>query len=145
LYINHAFIKCTELVPELERAVNFLKKSPKEVVVLNFHQFPYPSDFLISHHLEVLDVIATIFGELIYPLPRLMHRRGPKLKEFWQSGKRVIVSYRNANVVRGTRVPSLLRPKCLTLAFRNVVVVAPGEEGLGQHSATGPVGTLHQN
>jgi hypothetical protein len=88
LYINHAFIKCTELVPELERAVNFLKKSPKEVVVLNFHQFPYPSDFLISHHLEVLDVIATIFGELIYPLPRLMHKRGPKLKEFWQSGKR---------------------------------------------------------
>ncbi|CAH1374041.1 unnamed protein product [Tenebrio molitor] len=102
LYINHAFIKCTELVPELERAVNFLKKSPKEVVVLNFHQFPYPSDFLISHHLEVLDVIATIFGELIYPLPRLMHRRGPKLKEFWQSGKRVIVSYRNANVVKET-------------------------------------------
>ncbi|KYB29346.1 PI-PLC X domain-containing protein 1-like Protein [Tribolium castaneum] len=100
LYINHDFVKCTELVPELQSVAKFLQKSPKEVVVLDFHRFPHPKDFLEGHHLELLRVVRDIFGDLIYPYSRFMHPKGPKLREFWQSQKRVIISYRQDYFIR---------------------------------------------
>lgn len=100
LFINHGIIKCTELIPELQSVANFLKKSPKEVVVLNFYRFPHPKYFSENKHLEILRIIRDIFGDLIYPYSRYMHRQGPKLSDFWQKQQRVVISYRQDNLVR---------------------------------------------
>ncbi|XP_063930654.1 PI-PLC X domain-containing protein 1-like isoform X2 [Zophobas morio] len=107
LYINHAFIKCTELLPELQSAATFIRKSPKEVIILDFHRFPYPNDFKIQYHNEVVRMIQSVFGDLIYPFYRMTHTRGPKLKEFWLTKQRVVIAHRNKEM---SRVATFLWP-----------------------------------
>ncbi|KAK9874559.1 hypothetical protein WA026_005394 [Henosepilachna vigintioctopunctata] len=99
VYLTHGVARCTPLDDELDHVANFLRKSPKEVVVLDFHAFNNPVNFTISNHKIVLDLVRKKLGNFIYPRHEMHYDEGPTLDEVWSTGGRVIISYNRRHIV----------------------------------------------
>ncbi|GFY43124.1 PI-PLC X-box domain-containing protein DDB_G0293730 [Trichonephila inaurata madagascariensis] len=88
-FINHNSFKTSHSVMSvLDQVRSFLQKAKKEIVILDFHKFPYGFDTDETHQ-KLLALIQSILGPLLLPYDF----RNATLHEIWQSGKNVIVSY----------------------------------------------------
>lgn len=85
----------------MDHVVNFLRKSPKEVIILDFHSFDNPLNFTLDNHKHILNVVKRKLAKFIYPRHELYYDEGPTLDGVWTSGGRVIISYNNRRVVNG--------------------------------------------
>lgn len=99
VYLTHSVARCTPFEDELDHVVAFLKKSPKEIVVLDFHSFDSPLNFTLDNHKHLLNIVKRKFAKFIYPRHELYYDEGPTLDEVWASGGRVIISYNNRRIV----------------------------------------------
>ncbi|KAL3277121.1 hypothetical protein HHI36_012477 [Cryptolaemus montrouzieri] len=99
VYLTHGVARIKPLETELDHVVNFLKKSPREVVILDFHAFNNPVNFTASAHRSVLNLIKRKLEAFIYPRHELHYDEGPTLEEVWSGGGRAIISYNKRDVV----------------------------------------------
>lgn len=86
------------LIPILRDIAKFLKWSPSEIVILDFHRFPVGFKSLPIHR-QLLEVISRELGDLIIHRP--LSQGKLTLKDIWDTDKRIIISYSEENMVRG--------------------------------------------
>ncbi|GFT00914.1 PI-PLC X domain-containing protein 1, partial [Nephila pilipes] len=88
-FINHNFLKTNHTVKSvLEQVKKFLMKGKKEIIILDFHDFPHGFTSYDIHQ-NLINLIHSILGPLLIP----HDARNGTLKDIWESGKNVIVSY----------------------------------------------------
>lgn len=99
-WINHGPLKCSKMREEFQHLAQFLKVSPKEVVILHMKKFEHPPNFLNKEHSLILNLLEEILGEFILPRSYFYNTDGPKLEEIWQTGRNLIISYNNDDLVK---------------------------------------------
>lgn len=99
-YLNHDMVRITPLRPVLKQIRKFMELS-EEVVVVDFHRFPYPSDFSEELHTELVNMIYEELGE--FALPRLAYSQKLNFETLWNANKRLIISYNDFNTIKGTK------------------------------------------
>ena len=75
--------------------------APKEIVVLDFHRFPYPSKFDVDIHKMLVDLVQSELGHLALPPSGLQVGKGPTINEIWQQNKTLIICYGQRQVAKG--------------------------------------------
>lgn len=98
-YINHDLVRITPLRPVLQQIRKFLELTD-EIVIVDFHRFPYPTEFTQDIHNMLLDIIYEELGE--YASLRTDYSGvAPFFFEVWDVGKQVIISYADNDAVKG--------------------------------------------
>ncbi|XP_059468555.1 uncharacterized protein LOC132192559 [Neocloeon triangulifer] len=91
-WINHARERITELRPVLQDVARFLRASPHEFVIVDFHRFPvgFSGKFqqYAVRHRWLANLIKEELGEFGAPC---VFMGSPQLSDLWHSGKRVLV------------------------------------------------------
>ncbi|KAG5900529.1 hypothetical protein JTB14_022836 [Gonioctena quinquepunctata] len=98
--INHDFIRVTKVGPLFQQIKKFLQLSPKDIVIIDFHRFPYPSNFTTSLHKQFIDLVYKELGEHVLPSTGMESGKGPTLNEIWRTNKNLIISYGEKNIVK---------------------------------------------
>ena len=80
----------------------FVQLAPKEIIVVDFHRFPYPSTFNATLHEKFVSLVYDYLGDLALPPGGLQVGKGPTLNEIWAQNKNVIICYADKAVARGT-------------------------------------------
>lgn len=89
-YINHSYFRTDHPLQRiLSEVVNFLKAT-REIVILDFHNFPVGFDSE-DVHTELKNLIISKLGDFL--IPHLFNGLEPTIGELWKTNKRVIVSY----------------------------------------------------
>lgn len=100
--INHDLVRIQPLIPLLQKIRKFIQLAPREVIVLDFHRFPYPSNkFDMDIHEKLYQIIRQELEPLILPPSGLQAGKGPSLNEIWQQNKNIIICYGQIEVARG--------------------------------------------
>lgn len=90
------------MIPLLQQIRKFVYLAPREIIVLDFHRFPYPStDFDFKIHENLYHIIRQELGTFILPPGGLQAGKGPTLNEIWQQNKNIIICYGQIEVARG--------------------------------------------
>lgn len=99
-FINHDLVQIVKLSTVLKQIRKFAELAPMEIIIVDFHRFPYPSEFTPSIHHKL---VGTIYGELGHLVlsPNGLQAKGPTFKEIWLQNKSVIVCYATREVTRG--------------------------------------------
>ncbi|CAL1291909.1 unnamed protein product [Larinioides sclopetarius] len=90
-YINHNFLRTDHTVRSvLDQVQKFLILSPKEIVILDFHNFPhgFHSDGI---HLKLQNLIDSVLGPFLVPFTEEFENA--TIGHLWRSGRNVLVSY----------------------------------------------------
>ena len=100
-WINHDMLRIQPLLPVLKNVVQFIKRSPDEIIILDFHRFPAGFKNKNSRliHMELINSIEKVLKNLTVPRPPSQTKL--KLENIWKSDKRLIVSYSEDNFVWG--------------------------------------------
>lgn len=98
-WINHDLLRMQLLIPILKDIASFLKYSPDEIIILDFHRFPVGFTSAAIHR-QLLQVIQDELGNLIIDRPLIQGKL--TLKEIWETNKRIVISYSDDNMVRET-------------------------------------------
>uniref|UniRef100_A0A1Y1M5P8 Phosphatidylinositol-specific phospholipase C X domain-containing protein n=2 Tax=Photinus pyralis TaxID=7054 RepID=A0A1Y1M5P8_PHOPY len=102
-YINHDVVRITRLEPVLREIRKFSELAPREIIVVDFHRFPYPSNFNANIHESLLKVLHYELHDLaLYP-SGLQIGSGPTFNEIWARNKSIIVCYNEKEVSAGHR------------------------------------------
>ncbi|GFQ67721.1 PI-PLC X domain-containing protein 1 [Trichonephila clavata] len=102
-FINHNFLKTDHTVKSvLDQVKLFLKTSKREIIILDFHNFPHGFE-TEEIHLKLINLIKSELGLIFIPYSL----NNANLHDIWKSGKNVIVSY-NYKFTNGT--PAYLWP-----------------------------------
>lgn len=131
-FINHDLVQIVPLGPVLKQIRKFLELAPQEVVILDFHRFPYPSAFANDLHHKLVSVIEKELGHTALP-PSGIQTRGPTLNEIWSQNKSLIICYANRDIARGICTKNT-KPRLVMIPFRLSLVVEPFTAILGQHA-----------
>nr|CAI5817787.1 unnamed protein product [Callosobruchus analis] len=99
-FINHDLVRVTKIVPILQEIRKFLELAPKEVVVVDFHRFPYPTNFTSAMHQEFVDILFKEFRLSVLPSSPLEIDKGPSLNEIWHRTRHLIICYADRATVR---------------------------------------------
>lgn len=75
--------------------------APKEIIILDFHRFPYPSNFNFTLHRKFIDILYEELGDLALPAEGLQVGKGPSFNEIWAQNKNLIICYADRATVRG--------------------------------------------
>ncbi|KAF2904871.1 hypothetical protein ILUMI_01304 [Ignelater luminosus] len=98
-FIVHNFMPITPLSQELEHVQEFLSKTTQEIVILNFHQFRWDNHHV--NHRILVSQLKERYGPFILSYKKFKRGTlGPKLKDVWKTGKRLIISYNNARTFK---------------------------------------------
>lgn len=101
-YVNHDLIRITPLVPVLRQIRKFAEMAPNEVVLVDFHRFPYPVDFSQELHEQLLEIVYEELGQ--FAVERSSYAgSGPTFRELWEQNKTLIISYAERNIAQGER------------------------------------------
>lgn len=73
----------------------FIKKSPGEVLIIDFHRFPFPSIWDKKLHHKFINYTLEQLGDYAYSKGDLEEKtsRGPTMDEIWKAGKNIIFTY----------------------------------------------------
>lgn len=96
-------MRISKLIPVLRELRKFIELAPKEIVVLDFHRFPYPSKFSAAMHERLVAVVSEELGDLALHSTGIQSGRGPTLNEIWARNKSLIICYGNKEIARGER------------------------------------------
>lgn len=91
--------RVSKLEPVLQEIRKFAELAPREVVVVDFHRFPYPAKFTDTMHGDLVRIIERELGHLAYPSD--WTAGGPMLEEIWRSNRNIIVCYGKREVSDG--------------------------------------------
>lgn len=100
-YINHDLVRVQPLLPALQEIKQFLELAPKEIIVLDFHRFPFPSNFAYGHHKKLHELLKDQFEDLALAPNGLQAGKGPTLNEIWHQNKNLIICYGKLEIARG--------------------------------------------
>lgn len=76
-----------------------MQLAPNEIIIIDFHRFPYPSNFNVTLHDRFVAIIERELGDLAVPASlaggglRVDNKGGPTLGEIWAQNKNFIISY----------------------------------------------------
>ncbi|XP_060524652.1 uncharacterized protein LOC132701039 [Cylas formicarius] len=101
-FINHDQVKVINVETVLDQIKKFVELAPSEVVVVDFHRFPYPSNFTAEMHRKFTDLVYRYLGDHALSPSGLQVGKGPTLNEIWAQNKSVIICYSDRNTVRET-------------------------------------------
>ncbi|XP_065170050.1 uncharacterized protein [Atheta coriaria] len=99
-FINHDLVRIGKLIPILQEIRKFMELAPREVVVLDFHRFPYPSKPDADIHRRLVSVIQRELGHLALPPGGLQAGKGPTMNEIWHQNKTLIICYGQREIAR---------------------------------------------
>ncbi|VEN57172.1 unnamed protein product, partial [Callosobruchus maculatus] len=99
-FINHDLVRVTKIIPILHEIRKFMELAPKEVVVVDFHRFPYPTNFTSAMHREFVHILRTELGRYILPGYEMQAGKGPSLDDIWRRRRRLIICYADRDTVR---------------------------------------------
>ncbi|CAH1183234.1 unnamed protein product [Phaedon cochleariae] len=99
-YLNHDLVRVTKILPLLQDIKKFLQQAPKEIVVLDFHRFPFPTNFSLSLHRKFVDLIYSELGAFAVPSVDMEIGKGPTLNDIWKKNKNLIICYADKTTVR---------------------------------------------
>lgn len=100
-YINHDLVRISKLEPHLRTIRHFLELAPKEIVIVDFHRFPYPTAFNNSTHRKLIEIVQRELGSFALPPSGLQVGKGPTLNEIWQYNKSLIICYGQRQIAKG--------------------------------------------
>lgn len=98
-YLNHDLIRITPLRPALQQIRKFLELTD-EIVIVDFHRFPYPTDFTDDIHYMLLQMIYEELGQF-FALKTDYTGVAPFFFEFWDMEHQVVISYADNNYCKG--------------------------------------------
>lgn len=110
------------LIPILKDVASFLKYSPDEIIILDFHRFPVGFKSAVIHR-QLLEVIQDELGDFIIERPLIQGKL--TLREIWETNKRIIISYSEDNMVRGKFKVTALK-KLMILIINHTFQRLPG-------------------
>lgn len=96
-------MRITKLIPVLREIRKFAELAPKEIIILDFHRFPYPSKFTTSMHDRLVSIISQELEHLAVPSPGIQSGQGPTLNDVWAHNKSIIICYANRETSRGIK------------------------------------------
>lgn len=91
----------TKINPILKEIRKFIELAPKEVIVVDFHRFPYPTNFSYNLHKKFTELVYQELGDYALPTKDLQVGKGPSLNEIWARNKNLIICYADKATVRG--------------------------------------------
>lgn len=91
-----------KVIPVFQQIRKFLQLAPKEIIVIDFHRFPYPSNFNLTLHEKFVSLVYDYLGDVALPPGGLQVGKGPTLNEIWAQNKNLIICYADKIVARGT-------------------------------------------
>ncbi|KAK9874555.1 hypothetical protein WA026_005391 [Henosepilachna vigintioctopunctata] len=71
----------------------FLAKSPKEILIIDFHRFPRPKKWLDHLHEMFIHYTYNELGSIAYVRNSSVHPEGPTLNEIWAARKNIIFAH----------------------------------------------------
>ncbi|KAG8199710.1 hypothetical protein JTE90_022159 [Oedothorax gibbosus] len=89
-YINHNFLRTEHSVKSVLNQVLKFIKATKEIVILDFHNFPIGFKNKLVHF-KLIRMITKTFGS--YLIPHNHKYKTATFKDFWEDDKRILVSY----------------------------------------------------
>lgn len=94
-YINHEFVRVKKLHLVYSQIKQFLDKSPSEVIIIDFHRFPFPSIWDRNLHHKFINYTLEHLGKYAYSKDDLDENmpQGPTMDEIWKAGKNIIFTY----------------------------------------------------
>ncbi|KYB29347.1 uncharacterized protein LOC663847 [Tribolium castaneum] len=99
-YVNHDLVRITKVVQIFKEIRKFVQLAPKEIIVVDFHRFPYPSNFNSTLHEKFVSLVYDYLGDLALPPGGLQVGKGPTLNEIWAQNKNVIICYADKAIAR---------------------------------------------
>ncbi|CAH1108736.1 unnamed protein product [Psylliodes chrysocephalus] len=99
-YINHDLIRVTKVRPLFQEIKKFLQLAPNEIVILDFHRFPYPTNFTLDLHRKFIEIVYEELGTFAVPSTDMRGGKGPSLNEIWAKNKNLIICYGNRGAVQ---------------------------------------------
>lgn len=90
-FINHDLIRITPLRPVLKQIRKFLDVTD-EIVIVDFHRFPYPTDFTQDIHELLLEMIYDELGQFV-AFKSDYSGVAPFFFELWDMKRQAIISY----------------------------------------------------
>ncbi|KAJ8932874.1 hypothetical protein NQ314_014354 [Rhamnusium bicolor] len=100
-FINHDLVRVIKIKHIFDEIKKFLQLAPKEIIVLDFHRFPYPTNFTYNLHKKFIDVVYEALGIHALPTKDLQVGKGPSLNEIWAKNKNLIICYADKATVIG--------------------------------------------
>lgn len=95
-------MRIQHLIPLLQVIRKFIQLAPREVIILDFHRFPYPSTkFDFDIHEKLYQIVRQELGTYVLPPSGLQAGKGPTMNEIWQQNKNIIICYGQIEVARG--------------------------------------------
>ncbi|CAH0553027.1 unnamed protein product [Brassicogethes aeneus] len=98
-FINHDLVRVTKVLPLFREIRKFLEFAPKEIVILDFHRFPYPSNFNYTLHKNFANLVYQELGDLALAPESLQEGKGPAMNEIWARNKNLIICYSDRTTV----------------------------------------------
>ncbi|XP_044757278.1 PI-PLC X domain-containing protein 2-like [Coccinella septempunctata] len=94
-YINHEFVKVKKLDIIYSQIKEFVEKSPGEVLIIDFHRFPFPSVWDVELHHKFINYTLDQLGDYAYSKNGLQGHvsRGPTMGDIWKAGKNILFTY----------------------------------------------------
>lgn len=99
-FINHDIVRLAKLQPVLHEIRRFAEMAPKEVIIVDFHRFPYPTQFTINMHMDLVELIKSELGHLALPPGGLQAGKGPTFNEIWHQNKTLIICYGKREIAK---------------------------------------------
>lgn len=97
-YINHDLVRIMPLKPVLKQIRKFMELT-EEIVVVDFHRFPYPSDFSQDLHNLLTSLIYEELGEFAV-LRTNFRGKAPSFNELWNQEKRLVIAYSDDTAIQ---------------------------------------------
>ncbi|KAJ8982728.1 hypothetical protein NQ317_019519, partial [Molorchus minor] len=98
-YINHDLVRIIKVQPVLREIRKFLELAPKEIIVIDFHRFPFPKNFSNDLHKKFISMVYEELGAFALPTKDLQWGKGPSLNEIWGKNKNLIIGYADKQTV----------------------------------------------
>ncbi|KAJ8935528.1 hypothetical protein NQ318_010215 [Aromia moschata] len=87
-FINHNLIKLTEAIPIFREIKKFVELAPQEIIFMDFHRFPVPTNFTDSLHENFTNILYEELGAYALPRTDLESGKGPSLNDIWAKNKK---------------------------------------------------------
>ena len=87
-----------------------MQLAPSEIIVVDFHRFPYPGNFTRSIHQKFTDLLNYYLGDAALHATGLQMGSGPTLNEIWAQNKSLIVCYADRSSINSKYIYNIYEP-----------------------------------
>ncbi|XP_018331073.1 PI-PLC X domain-containing protein 3 [Agrilus planipennis] len=92
--VNHDLISFGSVHAVFDQIKAFIRLAPKELVVIDFHRFPYPKDF---PHGKFVQLLKNEFGDYYVQQTVPKNAKGHLFSEIWATGRNLLLCYNHPN------------------------------------------------